>query len=98
MGYMADVQAIDNSGRAVGYVTKYLTKSFQGLHEKWLRHVQTTRKIGSPKVESQHEWQVLPFITRSDVRREEVVVDMQTGEVIPYGWFVEFEVYPLKTD
>lgn len=95
LGYMVDVsQAISHTGKVVSYVVKYLTKSQQDLSEKGLRHVQTSRKIGSPKSASDHSWKVVSFVTARDFTNTQVVTDLQTGLPIPDGYFEEMDVYP----
>lgn len=83
MGYMADIQEIVGDPiKAIGYVAKYLTKSAQDLGIKGLRHVQTTRKIGSPKTESNPEWKTAPYITPYTFEAGCKVIDLNTGEII----------------
>lgn len=96
MGYQVDCQKIDNPGASIGYVTKYLTKSFQDLHEKGLRHVQTSREIGNPKTEVVYSWKVVSFVTARDFLPGDVVCDCQTGEVIDSAYFEEHDFYPIE--
>lgn len=96
MGYQVDCQKIDNAGNSIGYVTKYLTKSFQDLHEKGLRHVQTTREIGAPKQEAVLQWKVVSFVTARDFLPGDIVSDLQTGEVLDSEYFAEHDYYPIE--
>lgn len=96
MGYQADVQRIDRAHDSIRYVTKYLTKSFQDLHEKGLRHVQTTRGIGSPKPETVYKWKTVSFVTARDFQPGDVVVDLQTGEALDSDYFEEHDYYPIE--
>lgn len=84
MGYIADCQKIDNGPeKAVWYVTKYATKAQEELHEKWLRHVQVSRGIGSPpKSDSDLVWETAYFIVPSMVGHKTKVTDLNTGFVI----------------
>ena len=93
IGYMADVQVL-NGNYAVHYATKYLTKASQDIKIKGLRHVQTTRNIGSPQGESDRIWQVGDYVTARDFKARETLLDLQTGEAIPPDYWAEFDVYP----
>jgi hypothetical protein len=95
MGYIADCRPLTgDTSFAVNYVTKYLTKEQQDINEKGLRHVQTSRGIGSPKVEAKYDWQVGGFVTNRDFFPGERLTDLQTGEaLLPDYWFDE-DVYP----
>lgn len=94
MGYQVDCKRIEDARRSVGYVTKYLTKALQEIHVKGLRHVQTSRKIGSPKNEGNYAWQVRSFVTARDFAPGTDVIDLQTGELIPDDYFERFDYYP----
>jgi len=97
MGYMVDVsEAVSHTGGVVSYVVKYLTKSQQDLGEKGLRHVQTSRGIGSPKPSSDHTWKVVSFVTPRDFTAGQTVVDLQTGEAIPPDYWNDCDVYPVE--
>lgn len=93
IGYQADVQRLTNN-YAVNYATKYLTKSAQEIDIKGIRHVQTTRGIGSPKGESDRIWQVGDYVTVKDFKAGERLLDVQTGEVLDADYWAEFDVYP----
>lgn len=96
MGYQVECKKIDKAGASIGYVTKYLTKSFQDLHEKGLRHVQTSREIGSPKPETVYSWKVVSFVTARDFQPGDTVVDLQTGECIDADYFETNDYYPIE--
>lgn len=96
MGYQVDCQAIADAKDSIRYVTKYLTKSFQDLHEKGLRHVQTTREIGSPKPETKYVWKVVSFVTARDFAPGDIVSDLQTGQVLDSEYFEEYDRYPIE--
>lgn len=95
MGYVADCRKLTGDpALAVNYVCKYLTKDLQGIDEKGLRHVQTSRGIGSPKVEAKYDWQVGGFVTNKDFREGERLTDLQTGETLVPGFWFDGDVYP----
>jgi len=96
MGYQVDCQAITEARDSIRYVTKYLTKSFQDLHEKGLRHVQTSREIGAPNPETVYRWKVVGFVTARDFQPGDTVVDLQTGEVLDSAYFEEYDHYPIE--
>jgi hypothetical protein len=96
MGYQVDCQPIAHAAESIGYVTKYLTKWFQDLHEKGLRHVQTSRGIGAPQPESVYSWKVVSFVTARDFQPGDVVVDLQTGEALDGAYFEENDYYPIE--
>lgn len=98
MGYQVVVERLAYAQQSIRYVTKYLTKSFQDLHEKGLRHVQTSRGIGSPKAEADYQWQVCSYVTAKDFKPGTTVIDLQTGEAIPPDYFQEFDVYPPENN
>lgn len=93
MGYMADAKILDPH-LGTNYVTKYLTKEQQDIGIKGLRHVQTTRGIGSPVVQGEYSWQISDHVTARDFDPGESVVDLQTGEVIEAEYWENFDCYP----
>lgn len=95
MGYMAHVLPLP-SDKAVNYVTKYLTKDLQGIDIKGLRHVQTTRGIGSPKSESEYQWTVSDYVTARDFEAGETVIDLQTGAALDAEYWTDFDRYPIE--
>lgn len=95
MGYIADCRLIEGDGsKAVWYVTKYLTKSQQEFNIKGLRHVQTSRGIGSPKPEKKYQWKVVSFVTTADFLNGQTLIDLQTGEAVDADYWNEQDVYP----
>lgn len=93
MGYMADARPLP-SYQAVNYVTKYLTKELQEINIKGLRHVQTTRRVGSPELESEYRWNVTDFVTARDFRAGETILDLQTNAKIDSEYWSVFDAYP----
>jgi len=94
---MADVSPLHND-YAVYYATKYLTKADQDITIKGLRHVQTTRNIGSPEAHSDRIWQVGSYVTAKDFTARERLLDLQTGEVLEADYWNEFDVYPVENN
>lgn len=93
MGYIADVRTVD-SERAAGYVTKYLVKDLQSIDIKGLRHIQTTRGIGSPKPEKSEGWYVGYRLSKNSIFGDEVVYDTNKGKIIPDSYWKSHEHYP----
>jgi hypothetical protein len=98
MGYQVKCEAVSNATKSVGYAVKYLTKSAQDLHEKGLRHVQTSRGIGSPQPESEYKWHVCSYVTAKDFHAGTSVIDLQTGEEIPPDYWADFDAYPPENN
>jgi len=97
MGYIADCRALTGDPSfAVHYVCKYLTKDLQSIECKGLRHVQTSRGIGSPSVASEYNWQVGAFVTVRDFVEGEELKDLQTGEVLLPEYWNDSDVYPYE--
>lgn len=97
MGYVADCRALTGDASfAVHYVCKYLTKDLQSINEKGLRHVQTSRRVGSPQVESELQWKVGSFVTSRDFYDGESLEDLQTGETLLPGYWNDDDVYPYE--
>lgn len=97
MGYMVDVQQIvGDTARAVWYVCKYLTKAQQELKTPYLRHVQTTKGIGSPGAKSELQWLVGYFITARDFAPNQPIKDLQTGDTIDNAFWERHEFYPYN--
>jgi len=95
VGYQADVTKIASS-YSVHYVTKYLSKSCQQIDIKGLHHVQTSRGIGSPKGESNYQWQVGSYVTARDFKPGEEILDLQTGKTLEADYWSEFDRYPVE--
>lgn len=94
MGYQVDLSGV-SSQTATRYVTKYLTKDCQAINIKGIRHVQTTRGIGSPdRPDSEFSWTVGKYATQFDFNENSRLVDLNTGEIIPPDYWREFEHYP----
>ncbi len=93
IGYQATVEKIENAF-AVHYVVKYLSKAHQAINIKGLRHVQTTRGVGSPEVEANLAWQVANYATARDFGVGEVLLDMQTHTVVEDDYWSQFDRYP----
>ena len=95
MGYMVDVELIEGeTTRPVWYVTKYLTKSQQDLETPYLRHVQTTKGIGSPPGGSELKWEVGFYITARDFAPNTPIKDLQTGDTVDNNFWERHEFYP----
>ncbi len=95
MGYMVDVQRIDSITRTVNYICKYLTKAQQDITEKNLRHVQTSRRIGSPVDRSNPAWQVAGHVWSSDVGQRVLYDANLKIEINPSFWRDNY-VYPAE--
>lgn len=97
MGYICDVRPLEGDiSRAVWYVTKYLTKEQQNINVKGLRHVQTTRLIGSPQSAGDKIWSVAPYIVPTMFAPNTSVVDLNTGEVIDNNYWEQHSFYPYE--
>ena len=97
MGYIADIRLMaDNPITAMWYVTKYLTKEQQAFHEKGLRHVQTTRGIGSPKPEKEREWNTAAYIVASMFPPNTAIEDLNTGATIDNNYWEVHNFYPYE--
>jgi len=97
MGFIADARRVDNV-RATRYVTKYLTKDMQAIDIKGLRHIQTTRGIGSPKQDAGAGWYVGYRLNKTDIHGDEQVYDTNTGKLIPHSYWKDGNVYPPLND
>lgn len=97
IGYIADVRLlVGEISRAIWYVTKYLTKEQSDLHVKGLRHVQTTRGIGSPKSLAELEWTTAAYIVSTMFPAGTKVLDLNTGETIDNNHWEHTGFYPDK--
>jgi len=95
MGYIADVRLLAGEiTRAIWYVTKYLTKEQSDLHVKGLRHVQTTRGIGSPKSMGELEWETANYIVAKMFAAGTHITDLNTGEIIDNNHWEKHSFYP----
>lgn len=93
MGYIAEIKRIP-SGEAVGYITKYLTKSAQAFDMPHLRRVQTSRGIGSPKNAGVEIWQVTGHLWGGDIGYQ-AFVDLDEKRSIPASYWQNEIVYPV---
>lgn len=99
IGYIADVRLIDkDTSFAINYVTKYLTKAQQDIRVKGLRHVQTSRGIGSPQTDSDKEWQTGSIVTLDRIAPGSVLIDQQTGEMVDSDYWLSHNYYPPDAD
>jgi len=95
MGEIVDVQLIQNNVQlAIFYICKYLTKAQQDLHEKGLRHVQTSRAIGSPPKGSEETWKAASYITVYTFDPGTRITDLNTGFVIDNNFWEHTGFYP----
>lgn len=96
MGYIADVQRFEgDTARAAFYVTKYLTKEQGKIAIPYLRHVQVTQGIGSPKFDNSYTWEVASYITaRTFDEPNTQVTDLDTGRVIDNNYWEVCGFYP----
>lgn len=95
MGMICDVRLIEGDvDHAVLYVCKYLTKSQQELDIKGLRHVQTTRDIGSPKNEADREWHTAAYIIPTMFAPNTAINDLNTGKIIDNNYWEHTGFYP----
>lgn len=93
VGYQIAVSPLA-SQYAVHYSTKYLTKASQEIPLKGIRHVQTSRGIGSPRAESEYFWRVASFVTARDFQPGDVVYDMNLSREIEADWWNDHDIYP----
>jgi len=97
MGYIADCRELKGDvSFAVNYVCKYLTKEQKDLETKYLRHVQTSTGIGSPKPDTKHQWHTGDFVTGRDFYPGEALLDLQTGETLLPEYWNDNDVYPYE--
>lgn len=97
IGHICDVRAlIGDVSRAIWYVTKYLTKAQQDFHVKGLRHVVTSRGVGSPKSEGDLVWATAPFITARMFDPNSKITDLNTGEIIDNHYWEVHNFYPYE--
>jgi len=97
MGYIADIKRLEGSPeQASWYVTKYLTKAQEELKQKGLRHVQTTRGVGSPKNEKMDSWNVAPYIEARMFEPNAKILDINTGEIIDNQYWEQHSFYPYE--
>jgi len=100
MGYIADCKSLEGTHRAIGYVTKYMTKSAQDFDIRSLRHVATTRDIKSPRGRGKNTRaiNVGHFIPRSRIPQGYALIDRDTGEAVDVTYWQENAFYPPHND
>lgn len=98
MGYIADCKRLDNTSAANRYVTDYMTKDMQDFDIKGLRHVQTTRGIGSPKGEKKAVLVTGLYISSLSIPDGFKLVDIDTGEIVKNDYWIENGFYPPTSD
>lgn len=97
MGNIADIELIEGDTIwAFMYVCKYLTKSQQDINVKGLRHVQTTRDIGSPKTGGDNTWHTAAYIIPQMFEPNTAIKDLNTGDVIDNNYWEEHTFYPYE--
>lgn len=97
IGYQAEVEKVRDNG-AVWYVCKYLSKASQSITVKGLRHVSTSRRVGSPDSQSDHKWEIGNFITAMDVQPDETLLDINNGKKMSYMEIGQVGIYPPETE
>lgn len=103
MGFMVDyTPLIDRREKraflphhAVGYVTKYMTKSVGGGMPKGTRRIQTSRAISAPADTPVNEWRIKSGIYLDDVLKHSVVYDVSTKYTVTTDDFLDgLYIYP----
>lgn len=94
MGYIADIKTVSQAGKAIRYITEYLTKETQDIAIKGLRHVQTTRGIGSPKNASKNALYVGYRLNKRDLVAGMAVYDADKRSTVPDAYWQDGNVYP----
>jgi len=98
MGYMADIRPfIGTVGQAVRYLAKYLFKD-QSIEIKSLRHVVTTKGIGSPSFEKQDNWETALYLEARMFEPNARIEDLNTEFVVDNNYWEEHRLYPLDRD
>jgi len=93
IGYIADIKPIPSIS-AVDYVMSYMTKEMQAFEIPYVRRIQTTRRIGSPKIETDHYWIVGKAFTNTQFEENELLLDTKTGEVLEPDLWEDDYIYP----
>lgn len=101
LGYILDVRPlIDRSGNslsslyAIRYISKYLTKNIGANMPKGTRRIQTSRKIGSPKVNSALTWAIKSGVYHDDIAKENWYDLNEKGRLIETSDFDHSHIYP----
>jgi len=93
---------IDQTGNAqssvyaVRYISKYLTKCVGATMPKGTRRIQTSHKIGSPKIESVLNWQMKSGVYIDDIESSNWYDLNKKGSKITYDDFLESYIYPSE--
>lgn len=96
IGRICDVRRIIGSlDDAIGYLCKYLTKSQQDLNIKGLRHVQTSKRIGSPPKGEKQVWQTVAYIVSKMFSPNAQITDLNTNKVIDNAYWEVYGYYPI---
>lgn len=105
MGYIAHIEKVstgdDGLSNVARYVTKishYLTKDAQDIDVKGLRHVQTSRQIGSIKPRKASNVETGHAIPYSRIPRAYRLIDRDTGEIVTEDYWLEYGFYPNARD
>lgn len=105
MGYIAHIEKVargdDGLSNVSRYITKlgaYLTKEAQDIAVKGLRHVQTSRRIGSIKPRKAGNVETGHFISRSRVGAGNRLIDKDTGEIVTDDYWLDNAFYPPTDD
>lgn len=105
MGYIAHIEKVstgeDGLSNVTRYVTKisaYLTKDAQDIDVKGLRHVQTSRQIGSIKPRRAGNVETGHGIPYSRIPRGYRLIDRDTGEIVTSDYWLENGFYPSMND
>ena len=93
LGYQADVRKV-SVNQASWYVTKYLTKELQGITIKGLRHVQTSRGLGSPESKTDNSWQTGRIFYQTELLPAENLKDIQLGQEVSSDYWSTANTYP----
>lgn len=95
IGHICDVRPlVGDIVQAVLYVCKYLTCAQQELNCKGLRHVQTSRDIGSPKTGEENTWNTAAYIIPKMFNPNTKITDLNTGFVIDNNHWEKHSFYP----
>lgn len=93
---------IDETGNAqssvyaVRYISKYLTKSVGATMPKGTRRIQTSHKIGSPKITSNLNWTMKSGVYTDDIESSNWYDMNKQGAKITYDDFTESFIYPSE--
>lgn len=95
MGYMADIRLFNGPVEmAVRYLSKYLFKD-QSIEITGLRHVVTTKGIGSPKFEKKDNWETALYLEARMFEPNARIEDLNTEFVVDNDYWEVNRLYPL---